>query len=112
MHLEMAGMKNTVSSSQNRNLREEIQKWRVVIRESGYLDSNSFCGIENNEFDPELLNFTVTAKVHQYYKTGQIFLDEEIQDERLAHPIFITPEERDRVTDIFNQKTLSNTVGE
>ena len=100
MHFEMAGIKASSSSNRPRHLADEIDEFRAVIRESSVLESSKFCGIENNELDPELLNFTSLSKIHRYYKIGSMFLDEEISDERLSHPIFITPQERAKSMDI------------
>ena len=100
MHLEMAGIKTSASSYRPRHLADEIDEFRAVIRESNVLESEELCGIQNNKLDPELLNFTKLSKIHRYYKIGSMFLDEEINEERLSHPIFITPQERAKSNDV------------
>ena len=96
MHFEMAGIKAPSSSNRIRHLADEIDEFRAVIRESGVLYTNQFSGIEKNELDPELLNFTSLSKIHRYHKIGNMFLGEEITDERLSFP----PEETEKSTDI------------
>ena len=60
--------------------------------------------MNGNALEPELLNFTSISKVYRFHKIGQIFLDIDITDERLVHPIFVTPEEKRKYNDIHNMR--------
>lgn len=102
MHYDMAGMKKPASFYRNRDMKKEIEEWRVVIRQSEFLSDDNLCGITGNALDPDLLKFTSISRVRRYFKIGSIFLNEEIVDDRLTHPIYITPEERVKYNDISN----------
>ena len=75
-----------------------------MIQESEFLSKHNLCGIAGNELDSELLNFTSMARIRRYYKIGSMFLNKDILDDRLTHPIYITPEEKAKYNDISNMK--------
>ena len=103
-HFEMIAMKKNSQGSRRRDLSAEIDEWRLVLRKSNYLIQTNFTSMNGNALEPELLNFTSISKVYRFHKIGQIFLDIDITDERLVHPIFVTPEEKRKYNDIHNMR--------
>ena len=81
-----------------------IEAWRMELRKSNILKSDSFNSINGKPLDSLLLQFTLESMKRRAAYINKNFLrtDEEI-DSELNHPVYVTPNEREHYNCIENK---------